>query len=123
MILPSAAGFGWVAGKSILALLVTNFPSPQSSTGLYRSENKSSAEWKRLSNPLFPFLTLNSLKAPAIAPPAAPPSAVPAASRRQRGRARRRSPRLGPLRSPPAPPFIAGLLQPNTVSSQPTVLQ
>lgn len=99
MILPSAAGFGWVAGKSILALLVINFPSPQSSTGLYRSENKSSAEWKRLSNPLFPFLTLISQKAPVITPRAAPPAASPAPG----GAAARPGPR--PLLTTPAPPF------------------
>lgn len=88
MILPSAAGFGWAAGKSILVPLLRNFPSAQSSTGLYRSENKSSAEWHRLSNPLFPFRTLNSQKAPA---PAAPPEPPPPLGRipPSRGRARR----------------------------------
>lgn len=88
MILPSAAGFGWAAGKSILVPLLRNFPSAQSSTGLYRSENKSSAEWHRLSNPLFPFRTLNSQKAPA---PAAPPEPPPPPGRipPSRGRARR----------------------------------
>lgn len=68
MILPSAGGFGWADGKSILVLLVIKFPSPQSSTGLYRSENKSSAEWRRLSKALSflflpPFLNLDSKKA------------------------------------------------------------
>lgn len=68
MILPSAGGFGWADGKSILALLVIKFPSPQSSTGLYRSENKSSAEWRRLSKALSflflpPFPNLESKKA------------------------------------------------------------